>query len=79
MVLEKLKKVAEYQERKNRKVREIKFYLCLNFKHVFIYFWPCWVFVSEWALSRCDGLGPLCSCSEWLFIVVSSLVACGLQ
>ena len=41
--------------------------------HLFVYFSPCWVFVSGWALSGCGGWGLLCLAVCGLIPAVASL------
>ena len=43
--------------------------------YLFIYFWPCWVFIAARALSSCSELGLLFVAVRGLLIAVASLVA----
>ena len=40
------------------------FLFCFVFKHLFILFWLCWVFVAARLFSPCRAWGPLSGCSQ---------------
>ena len=50
-------------------------FLLYSIIYLFVYFWPCWVFVAVWPSSRCGKRGYPLVAACGLLIAVASLIA----